>query len=261
MTRDSVQHKPGVWLVGDAEHADFAEAMALVRATANVGPGLPEVIVLAQSRPGVLRLREIERLQRSAPLAAVVSLAGSWCEGETRTGRPAAGVRRVYWYEFPSWWRQQLRLRAAGLCPEWVRAEDFGSRAADCAISIARVAIETDSWEAAAAITDILRSVGTQSIWSRPARMAGEIGAVSAGIWEGGQLSNVEIGRLAAYCERLAAYNAPVVALLDFPRRDRCEVARQAGAAAVLGKPWRSAELVETLQQVVDVRARMTRAA
>lgn len=129
----ATQSGPSVWLVGDVEHPDFAEAAALVRATAIVGPGLPELIVLAQSRPGVIRLREIERLRRSAPLSGEVSLLGSWCEGETRTGKPAAGVRRLYWYEFPSWWRRQLVLHATGRCPDWCgwRILDYGLRMAE----------------------------------------------------------------------------------------------------------------------------------
>jgi hypothetical protein len=119
--------KPNVWLVGEAEHADFAEAVALLRATANVGPGLPEVVVVAQGRPGVVRRQEWMRLRRNAPLAGFVSLVGSWCEGETRTGRPMAGVERLYWYEFPVWWRRQLALRAADRCPEWARRQCWAS--------------------------------------------------------------------------------------------------------------------------------------
>ena len=242
---------PSVWLVGDFEHPDFAEAVALVRATADVGPALPEVIVLAQSRPGVIRAREIERLRRSAPLAGVISLLGSWCEGETRTGRPAAGVRRLYWYEFPTWWQRQLVLRAVGRCPEWARAEDSRSRIADCGLPLERIAVETTCWDTAAALADVLNSVGSETIWLRPGREQVEIRGVTAGIWEGGQLSDAESERLAEFCARLATFNAPVVALLDFPRRDRCEVARRAGAAAVLGKPWVNVDLMATLRQII----------
>src|SRR3989304_6230263 len=200
---------PGVWLVGDVEHPDLAEATTLVRATANVGPGLPEVIVLAQSRPGAISLREIERLRRSAPLAGVVSLLGSWCEGETRTGRPVAGVRRLYWYEFPSWWRRQMGLRAAGRCPDWARAEDFGLRIADFGSRIGRVAVETASWDTAAALEDVLKSAGGETTWWRPGWEHAEIRGVAAGIWEGGQLNDAELERLTAFCARLAKSNAP----------------------------------------------------
>ncbi|MEX2187531.1 MAG: hypothetical protein WD875_12085 [Pirellulales bacterium] len=244
---------PSVWLVGDFEHPDFAKAVPLVRATADVGPALPEVIVVAQSRPGVIRRREIERLRRSAPLAGVVSLLGSWCEGETRTGRPAAGVRRLYWHEFPSWWQRQMVLRAAGRCPDWARGEDRRLMIDDCRFEERnnRFAIETNCWDTAAALADVLNSVGSETIWLRPGRKDVDLCGVTAGIWEGGQLSDAESERLAAFSARLATQNAPVVALLDFPRRDRCEVARRAGAAAVLGKPWVNVDLMATLRQII----------
>jgi hypothetical protein len=124
---------PNVWLIGDVEHADFAEAVALLRATADMGTGLPELIVVAQSRPGAVGPGVFERLRRSAPMAGIVSLVGSWCEGEMRTGRPAVGVPRLYWYEFASWWRRQVALRTAGRCPEWARG-DFGLRISDCGL-------------------------------------------------------------------------------------------------------------------------------
>ena len=227
---------PNAWLIGDVEHPDFAETVALLRATANIGLALPELIVVAQSRPGTIGLRAIERLRRSAPLAGMVALLGSWCEGETRTGRPAAGVRRLYWYEFPCWWRRQLALREAGQCPEWAWGEDRGLMIADCRLEERsnRFVLETNRWDTAATLEDLLKSVGGETIWLRPGSEHVAIRGVAAGIWEGGQLNDAEAERLTACCARLAAVNAPVVALLDFPRRDRCEVARRAGAAAVL---------------------------
>lgn len=251
MMRDAKPTGPKVWLVGDVKHHDFAEAVALVRATANVGPGLPELILLAQSRPGVIRRREIERLERSAPLAGIVSLVGSWCEGETRTGRPAAGVRRLYWYEFPSWWRRQIGLHAAGQCPDWARIEDGRLPIAESGLKNARIAVETSCWDTAAAIGDVLKSAGAQSTWWR-ASVNTDTREITAGIWEGGQLNDAEAERLTAFSARLAAVNAPVVALLDFPRRDRCAIARRAGVAAVLGKPWLNVDLLAALQQAID---------
>ena len=70
---------------------------------------------------------------------------------------------------------------------------------------------------------------------------------VAAGIWDGGQLDDRELENLAAYCRRLRREDAPVAALLDFPRRDRCELAREAGAASVLGKPYLNEELLDSI--------------
>src|SRR5687768_7503620 len=59
----------------------------------------PELILLAQSHPGSDDQAHVERLHRVAPLTRLIVVAGSWCEGELRTGRPLAGVIRLYWYE------------------------------------------------------------------------------------------------------------------------------------------------------------------
>jgi hypothetical protein len=243
--------RPSVWLVGEIEHPDFAETVALVRDAASVGSLPPELIVMAQSRPGVFSAQWIERLRRSAPLAGVVALLGTWCEGETRSGRPAPGVLRLYWHEFPNWWRRQLALRAMGRCPEWARLDDFGFGIADCGLDLrnARIAIDTVRFDTAAAIEDVLQSAGAEAIWVRPGRSC-DLSGVTAGIWEGGQLDNGEVERLAAFCTRLAPHHAPVLALLDFPRLDRCEVARHAGAAAVMGKPWWNVDLVGTIRHL-----------
>ena len=39
-------------------------------------------------------------MEQLVPLANTIALVGSWCEGETRSGAPAHGWRRVYWHQF-----------------------------------------------------------------------------------------------------------------------------------------------------------------
>jgi hypothetical protein len=259
---------PGVLLLGQGEHPDFLDAVAVLRASARVciaatvdhaaarladgGIG-PEVIVFAQSRPGVMRAGDVDRLRRAAPLAGAVALAGSWCEGEPRTGRPLAGVHRLYWYEFTPWWRRQLGLRAAGLSPEWARpaAEDAVDwpveRTTDAAaMPHGAVVLRTNRWDTADALADVLGSAGCATIWWPPGGRRPCVRGVAAGIWEGGQLSGREEHDLGAFCRRLGS-TVPVVALLDFPRRGAVERSRAVGAAAVLGKPWSNVDLLQSL--------------
>ena len=89
-----------------------------------------------------------------------------------------------------------------------------------------------------------------ESVWVRPWSVEAILGPVSCGIWEGGQLSDVELERLAEFTGQLSNAGAPVVALLDFPRGDRCELARRVGVAEILGKPWRNLDLLEVVRQV-----------
>jgi hypothetical protein len=262
--------RPTVQLVGDVDHADFRRATNMLRAMAHVIDAAanvpPELIVVAQSRPGAVAHLEVLQLQRRAPLAGVVALLGTWCEGETRTGRPWPGVARLYWYEFPAWWQRQVDLRAAGRCPDWARPDDF-----DCALRIADCEFGSTSSIPQAptlnrqsgvivlcvarrdtrdALAEVLREAGYATVWHRFGRPECEVHGAAAGIWDGGQLDEREASELATFCRRLSRDAAPVVAMLDFPRRERVDEALQLGAAAALGKPWRNDELNPKLQAV-----------
>jgi hypothetical protein len=251
------RNPPVVQLVGDVEHSDFHDSIALVRSSASVtevAEATRELIVVAQSRPGAVPLAEVERLRRNNPLAGILALLGTWCEGETRTGRPWPGVTRLYWYEFPAWFRRQLSLRAAGRCPDWSQC-DFGIRIADCGLRISGdlsrgvIQLSTASRESADSLSDVLGLAGYASVWQRAGDSAPFVRGAVAGVWDGGQLDERESDELTAFCRRLDRNNAQVIAILDFPRRDRVERALQCGAAAVLGKPWRVEDLLGTIEQ------------
>jgi hypothetical protein len=248
---------PGVHVIGDADHPDFCDAMAMLRGDARLATEnemSPELIVAAQSRPGIISAREIDQLRRRWPLAGVVGLLGSWCEGETRTGRPWPGVERLYWYEFPAWWRQQIALRVAGRCPDWSRPADFGLRISDCGLQSQSahhpgvVILNVADADTANALAGILHEVGYATAWQRGGWPATRIHGAVAGIWDGGQLNEREQADLFAFCQQLGRGSAPVIALLDFPRRDGVERALEIGTATVLGKPWLNSNLVTTLQ-------------
>jgi hypothetical protein len=264
MSKKSNNLRLAVKLVGAADHPDFRDAMALLRVTARTetnSNASPEVIVVGQSRPGQVSQHEIESFQRRWPLAGIVAVLGSWCGGEIRTGRPWPGVKRFYWYEFPMWWQQQIALREAGLCPEWARATVETYRdpsihnpgyplGATIRNPKGAILLSTANRNTADVLAESLHRAGYATVWNpRPHAKSVVRGAV-AGVWDGGQLDDDEVPDLAAFCRSLARDATPVVALLDFPRRDRCEVAKQLGVAAVLGKPWINADLVTTIGEV-----------
>jgi hypothetical protein len=252
---------PTVRLVGRVDHPEFQGAIALLRRDAVVcsTEQPPELIILAQERPGAIGQQQVEELRRAAPLAGIVVIVGSWCEGELRTGRPLAGVTRLYWYEFPVWWRRQVERRGRGLCPEWSSRADFGFRNADCGLKERQldyglVVVSTPWWELFDAISDELKTAGYPTLWQKPGRPFVTARGVMAGVWEGGQLNEREADCLAAFCSRLADEGAPVVALLDFPRRECADQAISAGAAAVLGKPWMNEDLLNTIDHAIQIR-------
>ena len=118
-----------ILLIGDADRREFRQARDELAALGASG-GLPasrprrpcwrgeeaavDVIVVAQARPGEFSHAGIERLRQSAPLARVVALLGSWCEGEVRSGKPWPAAVRTYWHQWPARADRELRRLALG---------------------------------------------------------------------------------------------------------------------------------------------------
>jgi hypothetical protein len=255
---------PAVQIVGEISHADFRDAANLLRAQGRLvtaGGEPPELVVLAQSRPGAIAARRVEALRRRAPLAGFVALVGSWCEGEARTGRPWPGALRLYWYEFPGWWRRQLTLRDAGFCPDWARPINAGFQNSAVTVGTGElgnsrsppgvIIVRTPHRDTADALASVFHRSRYATVWEPPGRSSPIVRGATVGIWDGGQLRDDEAVELAAFCRRMAKGGAPVVALSDFPRRDCVQRAMEAGAGIVLGKPWLNADLVDAIQFAV----------
>jgi len=218
----------------------------------------PELVLLAQPRPGCDEPSDVERLRRVAPLTRVIVVAGSWCEGELRTGRPLTGVVRLYWYELPAWWRNALAQVANGQSPPWSEALDeirAGKRcrmpsAAPCSGCLAVDATDFAVFETLAAG---LAPFGWNCLWHprhRPQLAAKTQAAdmpITAGLWDGGQLSAAELQSLRQFAHQMACRRARTIALLDFPRVEHVAQAQSAGAAVLMGKPYQVALLHDEL--------------
>ena len=114
------------------------------------------------------------------------------------------------------------------------------------------VVLRTPHRDSADALADVLHHAGYATTWQRHTRAHTTTRGALAGIWNGGQLSEAEAKDLSAFCKQMSHDGAPVVTLLDFPRRDRVDLAREVGAAAVVAKPWFNADLFATLEAVTS---------
>ena len=118
-----------ILLVGDIHRTEFRESVSclkrsgIVEIAADVETAraalaqrrtTPEVIVVTQSFPGQFPHGAIDQLRRAAPLARIVGLMGSWCEGEMRSGRPWPATARLYWHQWPTRCRRQFHRLANG---------------------------------------------------------------------------------------------------------------------------------------------------
>ena len=256
----------------------------------------PEVLLLAQPRPGFYSAVDAAAVARVAPLTRLVVVAGTWCEGELRTGHPLPGTTRLYWYHFEAWWRRGFAARAAGACPPWAdpladsrqsspgfgqTASSIGAHGVDSVEArLANgaplappadscVAVDTGDYESFESLRIALRPFGWRCVWQprhRPevwdsARATGGLAHPEpvAGIWDGGQLSPLELQQLAQFAERLSGRRAPVIALLDFPRAEHVAATAAAGATAVIGKPYLvdgvAGELAQAVAQSEEAHA------
>jgi len=251
-----------IFLVGNTARAEFREARAELEALGRVvaaaemesasralagGEVAPDVIVVVQAYPGQFSAEAVDRLRRLAPLARVLGLLGSWCEGEPRTGQPWPGAIRIYWHEWSARVEREFACLRKGEPSTWALPITAGEEERlllaaerpytqrEGLIAICSPQFEMHEWLAAACA-----GRGYRSVWLRPHRTVRVEGATAA-IFDGNECRAEEIEAI----ERLARSldQIPIIALLDFPRVDDRNRALAAGARAVLSKPLRIDDL------------------
>jgi hypothetical protein len=274
-----------ILLLGDANRPEFHDARACTaqcgtvaefddvdRAAAALAEGRisPEVIVAAQAFPGQFSHQAIDRLRRLAPLARVLGLMGSWCEGEMRSGSPWPAVVRTYWHQWPARCNRQFRRLAMGQPCSWALPltateeerllADMSPGGADILVCPGEsrgarqecpphqycglVAIRSQSRESAEWLSAVCRSHRLATVCQRDSAFVRVEGAM-AGIFDGTDLCGDEHGDLHRFV--IALRPAPVIVLLSFPRIEDHRRALSAGASTVLSKPLFVEDLFESL--------------
>jgi len=263
-----------ILLVGNARRAEFLRAVEMLGRLGSVtevgdaasavemltsGQVVPELIVVAQAYPHQFTHEDVERLRRAVPLARVLGLMGSWCEGEMRTGSPWPAVVRVYWHQWPGQCQRQLSLMAADESSAWclpATATEEERLLADSCLPIQQrsglVAVHTRVMEMEDWLSDAMRRRGYSTVWLHPSRPV-HVEGVAAALFDGSDLRGGELDELAKLCRDLSP--APVIALLDFPRIEDRRRALSAGAAAVISKPVQVEDLYWELDQALEADA------
>ncbi|NLS98132.1 MAG: hypothetical protein GXX96_38875 [Planctomycetaceae bacterium] len=201
----------------------------------------PDVVVVVQSYPGEFADAQVDQLRRVAPLARFVTLLGTWCEGEMRSGAPLSGTIRVYWHQWvPQAYRELNRLIAGGESPwslpptacEEERCLAIAARPGHRGGGLVEIVTEqydVFDWLATACLkreyTPRWRRAQDDSRSDSPVAVlfdaAGEIEK------EASKLRRLSVDR-----------RVPVIVLADFPRIADCDRLMSAGANAVLSRPF-----------------------
>ncbi len=272
--------------VGDADYAEFRAAFAAlaraacVHAAANLAAAVeltagglrPDVIIIAQQRPGEIAPEAVEQLRRLAPLAPCIAIQSSWCEGEGRTGRPLPGVVRVPWRRFESEIVPGLLRLRDGRLPDWAGPatltpeERLLHRSAESLPGgRGTVGILSHSYEARRLVGDICRA-GGWSVATLPASWISQPGdadrtrapslthappeACDVVICDFDEFPDSVAPILGRLRERVGG--AEVILLVGFPREHDVERAAAAGAAGVVGKPFTASELLGEIDRAAS---------
>jgi hypothetical protein len=201
----------------------------------------PDVIVVAQSYPGEFTDEQIDDLRRDAPLARVVAVLGTWCEGEMRSGTPWSGAVRVYWHQWKPHCHLEMQRLLAGRESLWNLPPTAGDEER-CLTIAARthqrgtglVDIVTDQYDVFDLLAVACHDRGYEPRWQRtldePQADTPAIVLFDAA----GDMA----GELAKFRRLQVLRDASAIVLADFPRIADCNRFLQAGATAVLSRPF-----------------------
>lgn len=278
-------------VVGDLDRAEFREARVSLKpfgftAAADIaeaetllaGGAIADAILIAQAYPNQFSTEAVDRLRQRAPLARIVGLLGSLCEGEGRTGRPWPGAIRIYWHQ---WTPRELQRLIAGETSTWALPATASEDERQLLVADRplperawNIAIRSRNWEMQEMLrrvgtahhelpsnadlvgnahptgTTRLRRVGTAHHESSSnAEMVGNAHPTDAGVFDLDECDPGELVQLRAFANQLAP--APVLALIGFPRAEDRDALLAAGAAAVLSKPFLIEDLLEKLDAII----------
>lgn len=239
-----------------AVHADrIAAAEDVLRRACGRG-GKIDLVVLACARCGQFTSDDLHRLRQAAPLAGLVALLGTWCDGHRRrAGDLLPGVCEVPWHGWSSWAEANLRQFCEHRCVSWGlpatctadERADFWSR-----VPIARrgglIAIDSPDADRAEAIADCLRIAGFAAAWLPPTT-GGLVQGAAAVVCDADDINDTVAARLHCLSDQFTP--APIVTLLGFPRAADVQRASQAGAACVVAKPFTLHEFLAQLDNVL----------
>ncbi len=240
------------WVPGARRVADLSRALNVLGDAVAYAPSL---IVLCERRPGVWSEAAVATLRAAAPLARLLRLSGSWCEGQSRSGRPPSGCPAIYWHRWPSRMAIELEASLDGRRPSWsqpLTATPEEQLLAGDSLSLGNVdqsgaiLVRAPTSAASRALCEVCRRAGYQTFVAGAAAPAPSI-RFHAILWDthAAALQDDErIGRI-----REQSPGTPILAITSFPRPDDVRAACAAGVASVISKPFQTAELLWQLHQ------------
>lgn len=248
---------PRVLLSGDYWHADYRDLIARMSLPATLTPldkldpgdvSRFSIVIIAQSRSNQFDQAIIDSILAQNPLTPVVMLLGSWCEGERRSDRPVEGVKRVLWHQWQGRFANFCQQMEADGITIWhspatesdadriLSMKNDGGLKEDLVIGIS--ALNQPTYDA---LARGIEAIGGRPKWVERMSWINLAASVSAICIDGDSLDATLQRRIRWLQSKVD--HAPLIALLNFPRRQEIEQLTQAGVADVVSKPFELADL------------------
>lgn len=270
-----------VLYIGDREAPEFREAVEWLATytdatfACDIDPqqlrdGDPQCVIVAQQRPHRYHLAEIESIHRTVPLASTIALLGSWCEGETRTGKPWPGFTRVYWHQwrprFESMLQDPLSTSALRL-PRTASDVELllASSSRQWKLPPTSVLLACDPRHTTMFL-ELLANLGISATHLRCDRVNSALGGdratdsltmhESSVLWVD-TFPGLSQAAVSAWIDRVRP--AATIVTMDFPRQDDEATWRRAGATLVLARPWSLDDLAWSLGHATTIKSHQPR--
>lgn len=218
-----------------------------------------DLVVVAISVRDQIDSATLETISQMHAPTPVVCLLGSWCEGETRSGHPAAGIPRVYWHQWQGRFERFVEAINSDTLSPWSlpRTANESDQIQAASNLIAKSTAETSSSKiqpqdsiAVSALTahsyemlaDAIKSLGGTSQWIE--MLAWEAKSVSPP-----SLICIDADSWSPECElrirdlRAEFGRTPIAILLNFPREDELDSLKNWGIDSVVSKPFQLGDL------------------
>lgn len=259
-----------VLVTGDFWHQEFSKLIRMDCCSTTVQPielacrelghaTTADLVVIAQSRRGIVSQNQAEKIVERFPDRPVVSLLGSWCEGEERSGSPIPGTIRIYWHQWNGrvagflWALERNRLSSwqmPKICSLTDRIQQEAVANTCWTNAKPPIVISALTDDAFAMLADAVS--GEQQDCVRFELLDGSEAAMQEPkvvLIDGNSLT-------ANFHERVeeirAAYPAsPLIGLLNFPRLQEQQLARSANLASIVSKPFQLADLRAAIEEQV----------
>lgn len=260
-----------ILVTGDYWHEDFRDVLSQMKVPTTLvaleslqerEPSAEnyQAVLLAQSRPDQFSHADLEFLQAKFPNTPIVSLVGSWCEGELRSGDPAGGGVRIFWHQWQGRYENFANEFNRSQVTNWhlPKTANDVDRVSETVLHLAahddglnnnstHVGISAWTRDGYEMIADALNAFDFRCSWLESHKT--ESGTPDVICVNGNSLSTNLRDNVVHL--RKVAPGAPVVAVLNFPRKIEVEEARDLGVVEIVSKPYQLVDLKFAIERVM----------